>query len=214
MAESLKLMDLPALPIIPYAMTLCLTVIYRQCRESLSSLVSRSAKHLVAACGTLDDLASQWWTAEAVAKLGRRAVEKITQGEQRSSESGSGQLLRAEFRRNSFSGREQSKITRGSVDRANNATPAPHGSIIAANTYNSGSILSPAISTPGYEDWVPSNARNDGNQYEPCNAVDDYFLLSSIPNLMYPEAGVIDDLFNDISLYDGFGTLIQDGSMI
>ncbi|CAM1508709.1 Fc.00g055570.m01.CDS01 [Cosmosporella sp. VM-42] len=75
-AEDLSLDELPALPIIPYTMTLCLTVAYRQCRQSVSTTADRATRHLTTAYTILESLASQWWMAEAMSKLGKRAMEK------------------------------------------------------------------------------------------------------------------------------------------
>ena len=87
-AEDLSLNELPALPIIPYTMTLCLTVTYHQCRQSVSTMAHRATRHLTAAYTALESLANQWWVAEAMAKLGRRAMEKTRHVAQ-----GSGQYL-------------------------------------------------------------------------------------------------------------------------
>jgi hypothetical protein len=35
----------------------------------------------------------------------------------------------------------------------------------------------------------------------------DWFLLDSIPNLLYPESGIVDTLVNDVSIFDGFETM-------
>lgn len=67
--------DLPALPIIPYTMTLCLSVTYRQCRAvGTISALNRSKRQLTSAYSVLEEMAYQWWNAEAMAKLGRRAM--------------------------------------------------------------------------------------------------------------------------------------------
>ncbi len=44
-------------------------------------------------------------------------------------------------------------------------------------------------------------------RYPTSTAPDNYdlFLLDSIPNLLYPEAGTADGLFDDVTLFDGFG---------
>jgi hypothetical protein len=43
----------------------------------------------------------------------------------------------------------------------------------------------------------PGTMFHAGNDY-------DAFLLHSIPNLVYPEAGLTDGIFDDVSLFDGF----------
>lgn len=54
----------------------------------------------------------------------------------------------------------------------------------------------------------PRNLSHATAKEAPTPPANDYdlFLLDSIPNLVYPESGMTDEFFNDISLYDGFDT--------
>jgi hypothetical protein len=75
MTREQEFAQLPALPIVPWAVTLAMTVAYRQFREtSLTVRRCRSKSDWQSACATLGTLSDQWWTAEAMAKLGTKAV--------------------------------------------------------------------------------------------------------------------------------------------
>lgn len=67
---------LPPLPLVPYAVSLSLTVAYRGLRDSHSDPV-KTQSDLAARCGILESISRTWWTADAMAKLGRKALKSL-----------------------------------------------------------------------------------------------------------------------------------------
>jgi hypothetical protein len=63
--------DLPPLPLVPYAMSMATTTIYRALCDGQRDLES-SQQELGKCCQTLDDLSKEWTTARGIAKLTRR----------------------------------------------------------------------------------------------------------------------------------------------
>lgn len=72
---------LPPLPLVPYAISLSLTVAYRGLRDSHSDPV-KTQSDLAARCDILESLHKTWWTADAMAKLGRKALKSLEQARQ------------------------------------------------------------------------------------------------------------------------------------
>ncbi|KAJ6092876.1 hypothetical protein N7486_008165 [Penicillium sp. IBT 16267x] len=69
---------LPPLPIVPYAIFLSMSVSYRQLRSSkLITHFNRAKASLGACCYLLEDLSPRWSSAEAMARLGRKALQHI-----------------------------------------------------------------------------------------------------------------------------------------
>ena len=64
------------IPLVPYAIGLSLTVAYRGLRDH-SSDHSATTSALSARCEMLESLSSRWWTADAMAKLGRKALKSM-----------------------------------------------------------------------------------------------------------------------------------------
>ncbi|KAF7155027.1 hypothetical protein CNMCM5623_005235 [Aspergillus felis] len=89
--------DLPPLPIIPYALSLSMSVSYQQFRSSrLITHFNRAKASLQACCSLLESMGIYWYSAEAMARLGRRALREIDvakPGLQRSQEQGVRQLM-------------------------------------------------------------------------------------------------------------------------
>lgn len=74
--------NLPPHPIVPYAISLSMGVSYRQLRSSkLITHSNRAKASLVACCSLLEKISLQWYSAEAMARLGRRALYQIEHGE-------------------------------------------------------------------------------------------------------------------------------------
>ncbi|RAH77480.1 hypothetical protein BO86DRAFT_451003 [Aspergillus japonicus CBS 114.51] len=72
---------LPPLPIIPYALTLSMGVSYQQFRSSkLITHLDRARAGLEACCVLLERISAYWSTAEAMARLGRKALHQIDVG--------------------------------------------------------------------------------------------------------------------------------------
>ncbi|OJJ35725.1 hypothetical protein ASPWEDRAFT_51706 [Aspergillus wentii DTO 134E9] len=70
--------DLPPLPIVPYALALSMGVSYQQFRSSkLITHFDRAKASLVACCSLLEGLGVYWYSAEAMARLGRKALHQI-----------------------------------------------------------------------------------------------------------------------------------------
>lgn len=80
---------LPPLPIVPYAVALSMGVSYRQLRSSkLITHLDRAKASLEACCSLLEDLSPQWYSAEAMARLGRKALQQVEHEHQRHADSG------------------------------------------------------------------------------------------------------------------------------
>lgn len=76
--------SLPPHPIVPYAISLSMGVSYRQLRSSkLITHIDRAKASLEACCFLLEGLSSQWYSAEAMARLGRKALQHIDYEHQR-----------------------------------------------------------------------------------------------------------------------------------
>lgn len=70
--------SLPPLPIVPYAIALSMGVSYRQLRSSkLITHFDRAKASLEACCSLLENLSPRWYSAEAMARLGRKALQEI-----------------------------------------------------------------------------------------------------------------------------------------
>ena len=69
---------LPPLPVVPYALSLSMGVSYQQFRSSkLVTHVDRAKASLEACCSVLERLGVYWYSAEAMARLGRKALHHI-----------------------------------------------------------------------------------------------------------------------------------------
>ncbi|KAJ5953389.1 hypothetical protein N7454_000285 [Penicillium verhagenii] len=70
---------LPPLPIVPYAIALSMSVSYRQLRSSkLITHFNRAKASLEACCCLLEDISPRWSSAEAMARLGQKALQHIS----------------------------------------------------------------------------------------------------------------------------------------
>ncbi|GES62697.1 fungal-specific transcription factor [Aspergillus terreus] len=82
---------LPPLPIVPYALALSMGVSYQQFRSSkLITHFERAKASLEACCGLLEDLGVYWYSAEAMARLGRKALHQIEEAKPGPSRQGTG----------------------------------------------------------------------------------------------------------------------------
>ncbi|KAL2844311.1 hypothetical protein BJY01DRAFT_215098 [Aspergillus pseudoustus] len=69
---------LPPLPVVPYAVALSMGVSYQQFRNSkLITHFDRAKSSLEACCSLLEELSTFWHSAEAMARLGRKALRQI-----------------------------------------------------------------------------------------------------------------------------------------
>jgi hypothetical protein len=69
---------LPPLPLVPYAISLSMSVSYRQLRSSkLVTHFNRAKASIEACCHLLEDLSLRWSSAEAMARLGRKVLQHI-----------------------------------------------------------------------------------------------------------------------------------------
>ncbi|KAL2809297.1 hypothetical protein BJX63DRAFT_423974 [Aspergillus granulosus] len=69
---------LPPLPIVPYAVALSMGVSYQQYRNSkLITHIDRAKSSIEACCALLEELSTSWYSAEAMARLGRKALHQI-----------------------------------------------------------------------------------------------------------------------------------------
>lgn len=70
--------DLPPLPVVPYAVSLSMGVSYQQFRSSkLITHFDRAKSSLETCCALLEELGVYWYSAEAMARLGRTALHQI-----------------------------------------------------------------------------------------------------------------------------------------
>jgi Fungal specific transcription factor domain len=66
------------LPIAPYAVSLSMTVAYRKLRDDQSTVSSPAhVRNLAHRCEILETFSERWWSAEAMARLGRKALQNI-----------------------------------------------------------------------------------------------------------------------------------------
>lgn len=70
--------ELPPLPLVPYAISLSLTVAYRGLRDQNGDL-SKTQSDLSVRCTILESVNKIWWTADAMGKLGRKALKSLQQ---------------------------------------------------------------------------------------------------------------------------------------
>lgn len=70
--------ELPPLPIVPYAISLSMSVSYQQLRQGDSNITFDQAKgNLTSCCSFLDELSAYWDSASAMFRLGTRALKQI-----------------------------------------------------------------------------------------------------------------------------------------
>ncbi|KAJ5326093.1 transcriptional regulator family: Fungal Specific TF [Penicillium brevicompactum] len=70
--------SLPPFPIVPYSVTLSMGVSYRQLRSSkLITHLDRAKASLEACCSLLEHISPYWYSAEAMARLGQKALHQI-----------------------------------------------------------------------------------------------------------------------------------------
>ncbi|CAG7917445.1 unnamed protein product [Penicillium olsonii] len=70
--------SLPPLPVVPYSITLSMGVSYRQLRSSkLITHLDRAKASLEACCSLLEHISPYWYSAEAMARLGQKALHQI-----------------------------------------------------------------------------------------------------------------------------------------
>lgn len=63
--------NLPPLPLVPYAVSMCTTVIYRALRDSQRG-VEAACRDLELCCGALDELGQRWTSVKGMARLARK----------------------------------------------------------------------------------------------------------------------------------------------
>ncbi|KIW72841.1 hypothetical protein PV04_01008 [Phialophora macrospora] len=170
-----KHLSVPPLPLIPYAVGLTLTVTYRGLRDNAFEDCERAQADLATRCEMLEALSTYWWTADAMARLGRKALKSLKEtGVRKASIANIANAMEAEVSACKFGPFE------GKGDRPNhNATPATTtGSTRGTSTVtSSGSgggnglhVLSDAAathsnSTPGTgKPGSPSTTRSGGRR--------------------------------------------------
>ncbi|KAF2843087.1 hypothetical protein M501DRAFT_985231 [Patellaria atrata CBS 101060] len=76
--------NLPPLPIVPYALSLAMAVVYRQFRQRKLQMHRLRAKEEMKTCCTLlNKLRTAWWSAGAMEDLGRAALQKANRADSR-----------------------------------------------------------------------------------------------------------------------------------
>jgi hypothetical protein len=199
-------------------MTLSLSVTYRQCRTPGSiPTFNRAKRQLSGVYNVLEELATQWWFAEAMAKLGRNAMAKLRSYSHYNSQTLDKRLDRDQTAYEATSGQQVRRST-FEVDHASRSTD---GGVIN-NTAQS--LLNDISAVQGLDTQITDSGRPSHDCQEIPLSINeptaqvaqgmmednfdyDWFLLDSIPNLLYPESGMVDTLFNDVSIFDGFETM-------
>ncbi|KIX06119.1 uncharacterized protein Z518_04093 [Rhinocladiella mackenziei CBS 650.93] len=67
------------IPLVPYAVGLSLTVAYRGFRDNAIIDAERAQADMTTRCEMLEALSMYWWTADAMARLGRKALKSLQQ---------------------------------------------------------------------------------------------------------------------------------------
>ncbi|RMZ89488.1 hypothetical protein DV736_g3272, partial [Chaetothyriales sp. CBS 134916] len=71
-------MYIPPLPLVPYAVSLSLTVVYRRLRDHhYHNDPDQIQSALTVRCEMLENLSTYWWTAHGMAQLGRKALSSM-----------------------------------------------------------------------------------------------------------------------------------------
>ncbi|KIV80829.1 hypothetical protein PV11_08305 [Exophiala sideris] len=70
---------IPPIPLVPYSVGLSLTVAYRSIRDRANVDLDRAQADIATRCETLETLSTYWWTADAMARLGRKALKSLQQ---------------------------------------------------------------------------------------------------------------------------------------
>ncbi|KAK5551460.1 hypothetical protein LTR46_010474 [Exophiala xenobiotica] len=218
LVDEVPVSELPPLPIMPYTMTLSLSVTYRQCRTPGSiPTFNRAKRQLSGVYHGLEELATQWWFAEAMAKLGRNAMAKLRSYSHYNSQRLDKRLDRDQTAYEA-TGAEQVRRSTFEVDHASRSTDGGAINNTAQSLLNDISAVQ-ALDTQITDSGRPSHdcqeislSINEPTAQVAQGMIDnsfdyDWFLLDSIPNLLYPESGMVDTLFNDVSIFDGFETM-------
>jgi len=194
----------PPLPLIPYAVSLSLTVAYRLLRDKSPSTDVQQAKHdLEIRCEILEGLRKEWWSADAMAKLGRRALASLkppSQGETRMGDDVVGSLIEqhvAECRYGPLTGK-QMRTAHGD----------PTGIIMDGQGSNALDVLSSAAVSLGESIAIATTPSTSTSTYPPPEEIGEMALpLSSFgTGIGYGGVGVgVADQFQDLdSLFFDF----------
>ncbi|KAI9368938.1 hypothetical protein BJX61DRAFT_536834 [Aspergillus egyptiacus] len=91
--------NLPPLPIVPYAVALSMGVSYHQFRSSkIITHTDRAKRGLQECCTLLEDLGVRWYAAEAMARLGRKALRQIEETDNQNDQPSQGSVTAAPSR--------------------------------------------------------------------------------------------------------------------
>ncbi|KIW77985.1 hypothetical protein Z517_07818 [Fonsecaea pedrosoi CBS 271.37] len=112
------------IPLVPYAVGLALTVAYRGLRDNAFEDTDRAQADLATRCETLEALSMYWWTADAMARLGRKALKSLKQtGVRKADVTGIVNAMEAEVAACKF-GPFEGKAHRGGHHSHSSSTPA------------------------------------------------------------------------------------------
>lgn len=188
---------IPPVPLVPYAVSLSLTVAYRGLRDQHVD-PERAQADLTTRCETLEALSRSWWTADAMAKLGRKALRSLQQpGVRKHSTANMTNSLEAEVtpcKFGPFAKRDE--------------TPAP--GLGQEGRENGLQVLSDAAATHGSTSKIHNDPASMAQQHatllsdpvQHASAVSDNGLSLYTPAAI--DVGIFDQ-FNDLdNLFDGF----------
>ncbi|KAG9793276.1 hypothetical protein ABEF93_005144 [Exophiala dermatitidis] len=136
---------IPPIPLVPYAVGLSLTVAYRCLRDNADVDPEKARSDLATRCETLETLSTYWWTADAMARLGRKALKSLQQpGMRKHSIANISNAMDAEVAVCKFGPFEPKAHTAGNAPTTNLSTPHLAGQDGEGNTGNALQVLSDA----------------------------------------------------------------------
>ncbi|KIW90501.1 uncharacterized protein Z519_09147 [Cladophialophora bantiana CBS 173.52] len=122
------------IPLVPYAVGLALTVTYRGLRDNAFEDSDRAQADLATRCETLEALSMYWWTADAMARLGRKALKSLQQtGVRKASVAGIVSAMEAEVTACKF-GPFEAKGHHGGGHHHSHSSSTPAATLSAAAT--------------------------------------------------------------------------------
>ncbi|RMZ82324.1 hypothetical protein DV738_g1742, partial [Chaetothyriales sp. CBS 135597] len=231
-------LNIPPLPLVPYAVSLSLTVAYRRLRDNhYHNDPEQIQSALTVRCEMLENLSTYWWTAHGMAQLGRKALRSMQNpaGVRRSDIEGTAHTMDADvtpckygpFERKSQkndqdesqSGNALHLLSDAAVSHAtSNTTAASGAAAFSGVTTGAISLTSPPllpVSTPiptDFDKFGVSTAYDSQMFTDLDNMFDGFFDLS-IPTITFnPNPGYDDSSGGALSNgYSDFAALAQAG---
>ncbi|KAL4746779.1 hypothetical protein BDW72DRAFT_184181 [Aspergillus terricola var. indicus] len=186
---------LPPLPVIPYAVSLSMGVSYQELRSSkLITHFNRARASLEACCNMLEELVS-WCSAEAMARLGRKALRQID------GISSANNTLLVTY---NGGGKNPNRSTASAANLGISRVSMPSSSY-SFNTYQSSNDNLPTVADPGQhviplideqQDYLQGPTSNDG--FANIDMLFDDFLDLSLPTNFWDPIFFSSERSNDV----------------